>query len=352
MLSAVTIGLMVIFISNQLIRFLGMSANGKLAGDVVLMIVALQTPILLALLLPLGLYLGLLIAYGRLYADNEMTILFASGVSRGQLLLISLKMAVWVAILVAIFMLWVNPHIMASRDQIMAEAGKSAIIRNIMPGRFREAPGGRAVFYIKSISRDRDEAKDVFVVRQQKKNAHEEQWEMVSAQSAMQSTDPKTGEAFVVINNGRRYVGNPGEPQFRIEKFKQYKFRIKQDKPAAASRDANGMSTTELFKIAHKNPEAAAELEWRLSLPLSVFLLTLLAVPLSRVNPRQGKFAKLVPAVMIYVVYANMMFVGRAWVEDGKIPIWLGVWWIHLVLLFIVGFIWAADWRIFRVKGV
>ena len=89
-----------------------------------------------------------------------------------------------------------------------------------------------------------------------------------------------------------------------------------------------------LWPLNNADPQKAAELQWRLSIPLMVFTLTLVAVPLSRVNPRSGKFAKLLPAVIIYIFYANFMFIARNATASGKIPLWIGMWWIHLLVVF------------------
>ncbi len=342
-LTAVTVVLLLIFLSNQLVHFLGLAAGGKLAGDVVFRLLGLQIPVLLGLLLPLGLYIGILLAYGRMYADNEMTVLAGCGVSQRQVLIMTLKIAAIVAVIVAIFMLWINPAVMAYRDKLMVSAGKTAILRTIMPGRFRVAPGGQSVFYVKGMSRDRTEAEDVFMAR--RNQDHRQGWDLLSAHSTYQTIDKKTGDPELVINNGYRYMGQPGGKEFRIIKFKQYRVRIDRVAPKF-SRDSDAMTTMELLRAKPTNLEVKAEFQWRLSLPLSALLLALLALPLSRVNPRQGKYARMVPAILIYVVYANMMFVDLKWTNDGKVPLWLGLWWVHVALLILIGLIyWYQSMR-------
>ena len=78
-----------------------------------------------------------------------------------------------------------------------------------------------------------------------------------------------------------------------------------------------------------------AELEWRLSLPLLVFIVTLMAVPLSRVNPRQGRFLKLLPAILLYMAYLTLLIAARGALDKGKIPVALGLWWVHAIFLVI-----------------
>ena len=116
-------------------------------------------------------------------------------------------------------------------------------------------------------------------------------------------------------------------------------------------------STRELWHE-RANRRAAAMLQWRLAMPISVFLFVLLAVPLSEIRPRQGKFAKFIPAILIYIAYADLMFMGRAWIEKGTISPALGLWWIHggallIALLLIVRRVGVSRlWRfVVRKKG-
>jgi lipopolysaccharide export system permease protein len=200
---------------------------------------------------------------------------------------------------------------------------------------------GRNVFYIKEISRDRQKMKDVFMAqksnkkKQQNAIAGDERWMVLSANTAHQMTDKTTKDQFMVTTNGNRYEGMPGRMDYQTIKFDTYGQRIGTSNAAGDTEGMEIVSTKKLFKLAWSNAEAMGVLQWRISMPISVIILTLLAVPLSKVNPRQGRFAQLFPAVMIYIVYANMMFVGENWIKNGTIPGWLGVWWIH-VIMFVV----------------
>ena len=78
---------------------------------------------------------------------------------------------------------------------------------------------------------------------------------------------------------------------------------------------------------------ARAQLQWLLSLPLMVFILTLLAMPLSRVNPRQGRFAKLLPAIFLHVCYLSLLLAALDAIGRGTLPAVIGMWPIHLLFL-------------------
>ncbi len=332
--------LLLIFISNQLVRYLAKAAAGKLSGAVVMKVIALQVPYLLGLLLPLGLYLAILVAYGRLYAESEMTVMTACGLSRGQLIRISMLFSSFVLLLVIVLNFYVSPHLLAYQNELKANVGTEALVSTIIPGRFQVSPNGREVYYIESMSRDRENVNNIFIAvrdKDKKKSAaktkpEHERWSVVSATSAHQEDDPKTGNSFIVAEDGYRYQGSAGEKAFRIAQFGKYGMRLG-TQPGKAKQEHHAMSTSTLWKLRDTDSHAMAELQWRLGLPISVPILVLLAVILSKVRPRQGRYAQLLPAILIYTVYANMMFVARNWVEDKVVPAYIGLWWLHLCLL-------------------
>ena len=145
----------------------------------------------------------------------------------------------------------------------------------------------------------------------------------------------------MVATNGYRYYGVPGQKDFRVIKFSEYGAKLN-----TATKDLKhqeeSMSNAKLWKQRKKNPRALAELQWRISVPLSIPILILLAVPLSRVRPRQGRYAQLLPAILIYAIYANMLFVAKDWVGHEKVPAYVGMWWLHFSLLIVALMYWAS----------
>ena len=143
--------------------------------------------------------------------------------------------------------------------------------------------------------------------------------------------DPTTGDKFVVLTQGYRYTGIPGTPDYQIAQFASYGVRVQQNAIPAKNR-TEATPTLALWQQARGNPDYAAELQWRIALPLSALVLTLISVPLSKVKPRQGRYARLVPAFLLYILYVNLLFASRAWIEDGVIPPTLGLWWVTGVM--------------------
>jgi len=334
---AVTVILLFIFMGNMFVRYLNYVANGKYAAWVLIHIVLLQVPILLALLLPLGVYLGILIGYGRLYNDSEMTVLSACGLSYRRLVWITFKFAVLVMVGVALLSLWLQPLVTLRSKEVLAEAKSGSILQTIMPGRFQVINNGKKVYYIEKVSRNHGEMHNVFMAEKVKpdKDARSRDllWAVMSAAGAHQTVDKKTGDDYLVSTDGNFYKGRAGGYHYQMINFKQYAARLSVTPLTAIAMDADITPTSQLIAAAFVDRKAASELQWRLSIPFSVLVLALLALPLSQLKPRQGKFARILPAILLYVIYVDLLFLARAWIQSGRIPPWLGMWWIHAIFL-------------------
>lgn len=331
-LVALTAILLLIFMSNQVVIYLNRAASGSIPGMLILKLMLLEMPNLLSLLLPLGFYVSLLLAYGRLYAENEMTVLQACGYGTNQLLKHSMIMALLVA-MITTAMIWVSPVIAFERAKLLQTTGVQTLIQTIVPGRFRALSGGQQVFYVESMSRDHKTANNIFLARLVTEKGLP-QWDIVWADSAYVKSNKKNGEDYVVLANGKKYQGQPGQADYQIARFERYQARLPHP-VVTVKNDIRTVPLTELWPVNNQNLIKAAELQWRFSIPIMVITLTLIAVPLSRVNPRAGKFAKLLPAIVLFFIYANLMFVSRDWLAAGKIPIWLGIGWLHVVVALI-----------------
>lgn len=333
-LIALTAILMLIFLSNQFVLYLNRAANGNIPGMIVMKLMMLEMPTLLGLLLPLGFYMALMLAYGRMYADSEMTVLRACGYGPRQLLKHSLIMASVVAVIVGVVMIWASPYIAIERAKLLRSTGVQTLIQTIFPGRFHAINGGKQVFYVQSMSRDHTKAEQVFLAKQSINKENKLQWDILWADKAFAETNPDTGEDYIVFQEGREYQGVPGNADFQVAEFEQYKARLPHPEVKINS-DIRTAKTSSLWPLNNPDLTKAAELQWRLSIPLMVISLTLVAVPLSRINPRSGKFAKLLPAVVIYILYANAMFIVRDAIISGTLPLWIGMWSLHLVVALI-----------------
>ncbi len=341
---AVTLVLILVFLVNQTIRFLSQAAVGHLASSAVLNLILLELPYLLGLLLPLGLYLGVLITYSRFYAEQEMTVLFAAGMSHWQLLRITLSMASLVFFLVSALMFILNPYLAQKKSEILTTKAVKNLVEALVPGAFKITQDGQRVIYVGGVSRDHKTAENLFVAElpaqsiasgDQYHSEEQAKWTITSAHTGLQKRDLSNNHLFLVAHDGYRYQGGAGQQDFNVTRYEQYGVQLPEDE-TFVSMDRDALSSWQLFKNPNHELRYSAELQWRIALPISVILLAILAQLLSRVAPRQGRFQRLMPALLIYIVYANMIFVGRSWMSHGQTPAYLGLWWIHgLMLLFI-----------------
>jgi lipopolysaccharide export system permease protein len=331
--AVISLILLLIFLSNQFARYLTMVAAGKLLGMQFIHLLILEIPQLLSLIFPLALYLGILLVYGRLYADSEMVVLSSCGMSQKKLLGMTFLFSTVVAVPVILFTLWINPVVANTRDHLLAQISATSALQSLLPGRFQQSRDGNQIFYIESMSNDRQSLKNVFIAER----ANNDSWTVMSAKNGYYAQDPQTRDRFVIGNNGYRYEGIPGNKDFTIFNFDQYGVRLNMPVAYIHNKEIDSVPTIKLWQEASsKNLEYSAELQWRLSLPLCVFVLTLIAFSLSHVAPRRGRFSKFFPAILIYIIYANFMIVGQDWISNGDFSPQLGLWILH-ILMFLLG---------------
>lgn len=324
-LLAVVAVLLVIFISNRFIRYVAELSGGAVDAGALLMVVGLKTLGAMVIILPLALFMAVLLAFSRLYKDSEMTALSAGGVSIVRIYRPVLTLSAAVALLVAVISFWLGPWAEERSYQLRDDQQAQAEIASAAPGRFVRFSGSQGVFYFRNLSRDGEVMHEVFV-----RLRREGGGELVLTAERASAGEDARGERYMVFENGHRYEGRPGNADFRIVSFREHSVRMERPEVRPAQRKQKARPSTEL------NLDDAADiakLQWRISMPLSVLVLALLAVPLSRTNPRQGKYAKLFIAVLVYLLYNNLLGMANAWTARGAIPAAIGVWWVHLLML-------------------
>jgi len=327
-LSAVSAVLLVIIMSGRFIRYLAQAAQGLLDPGVLLLIMAYRVPGFLQLILPLALFLGILLAYGRMYLDSEMTVLSATGMSQQRLFAYSLAPATLVALLAGWLSLGLAPQGVEHVARILNEQSAMTELDTLVPGRFQSMKNGSRVTYTEELSEDRGALSEVFISETQlsSKGDKERGISVLVAESGRQEIQAD-GSRYLILENGYRYDGNPGQADYRAIKYDTYGVLLPKPEVAAEVTEREAIPTREL--IGNDKPRMQSELQWRLSIPVLVFVVTLLAVPLSRVNPRQGRFLKLLPAILLYMAYLALLIAARGALDKENIPAVLGLWWVH-----------------------
>jgi lipopolysaccharide export system permease protein len=334
-LFGVTLVLLLIFLSNQLIRYLKYAANGKISAGILVQLMGFEVPFLLGLILPLGLFLGIILTYGRLYTDNELRVMQASGLTQKKLLLITGFLGTSIALFVTGLMFFANPYFALKKNQLIAKSMASQnILDTLIPGRFQVSPDDKFVFYVESLSRNHKEAKNIFIAEQTTASTKTAlpNWIVLSAADGYQMRDPGTKQRFVVAKDGFRYEGVPGQMAYKIIQFQAYAVRLLEQNLNLTHAPEETQGTRALLKNYTHPLKNAAEFQWRLALPIATFLLMLLALPLSYIKPRQNRYAHLFPALLIYVIYMNLLFLSRDWITHGTLNPDIGLWWVHGLL--------------------
>ncbi|KNH25321.1 permease [Pseudomonas syringae] len=344
-LSAVSAVLLVIIMSGRFIKYLAQAAAGALDPGSLFLIMGFRLPGFLQLILPLGLFLGILLAYGRLYLDSEMTVLSATGMSQQRLFRITLFPATLVALVVAWLSLSLAPQGANQFQLLLNKQDALTEFDTLEPGRFQALRDGTRVTYTEQLSDDRINLGGVFISQ---KNVNSDKKDrgisVLVAEKGRQEIRPD-GNRYLILDNGYRYDGNPGQADYRAIKYDEYGVLLPKPDVSDEVTDRDAMTTRSL--LGNDDIRSRTELQWRLSLPLLVFIVTLMAVPLSRVNPRQGRFLKLLPAILLYMAYLSILIAARGALEKGKIPAALGLWWVHAIFLAIgLGLLYWEPWRL------
>lgn len=327
---AVFFVLMAIFVTQRFVRVLAEASNGDIPAGLVLGFLALKMPVLAALILPLSVFLGIMLAHGRLYVDSEMTVMRACGISEWYVARVMLLLSIMMATLTAVLTLWLAPLAMETEynleQQLASESGLSALL----PGRFEETANKQAVLFVQDIDGD-NQLQNVFVAQHDPDNASEEVHIVyASGGFVRQAVD---GSQKLVLEDGFQYEGKHGQRDYRVVEFEEYQVQIAEEQAEQKRRKLEAYSTSQLMD--EDSIAAMAEFQWRLAIPLSIPFLVLIAVPLSAVDPRQGRFGKLFPGILLYLGYFMLLMAGRKVLEDGKIPPALGLWWVHFIIMMI-----------------
>ena len=322
--AAVLAVLLLVFIANRFVRLLTEAAAGRLPGDVIAQLVIIKLTASLTVLLPMAFFFGVLLALGRLYKDSEVVAMSAGGVGLQRLSRAVATPALAFGLLVAVLSCYVSPRISAIEDSIVTRARGEAEVTGLSPGSFKEFGKGNIV-YVESIEPDRRTMRRVFV-RVRRGNREE----LLVADRAYQSVQGRDGERFMVLEDGYRYSGRPGRRDFIVTRFERHAVRLDVVTRSKRRSSLDSIRTLDLWRSTKSTH--AAELQWRISLPISTVLLAMLAVPLSRTSPRQGRYGKLFIAVVVYFVYNNGVGIAQSLIERGELSPWVGVWPVHLVV--------------------
>jgi len=323
----VTICVILVFIFGcyTATRYLADAVGGQLPGTTVIFFILLKIAIALEVLLPTTLYLSVVIAFGRMYKDSEMTALSASGVSKARVLRPVFLISLAIAIIVSCLSLYIRPWAYHQFFTLRAQAKANFDLKRMKGGTFYEIADGQRVIFAERVDQQKDRAKRVFI-----QTERENGLQVIYARKAKQILEPTTGKEIIVFTDGHLYEFTRRGKKGRIIQFEQSAMPLEPNGKIKPKYRIKAASTGSL--AFSDNSEEIAELQWRLSTPLATILLALIGVPLSRSSPRRGKYAKVMTAVVIFAFYYNLSAIIKKWVEKGVLDTLPGIWWVQLLL--------------------
>jgi len=327
---AVTIVLLVILLSNQLARVLSQAAANDFPREVVFTLIALTSAGYLTVVVPVGFFLAIMLGLGRLYHESEMAAIQSCGVGPAGLFRPIGVLGAAIAALLIWLSFWAIPAATARAQQIRVEALRDAQFGALEPGRFRTFGGGKIVFYAERVDDNRVLHNVNVFVDHSEEPGSAGRMEIWVATRAEQRGAGQADQTFILYD-GRRYEGVPGSGEFRVIQFAEGGIPIRLGELNGTASKAELKPTRELLRSS--DPADAAELQSRISSPILALVLMVLAVPLARLRPRQGRFARIGIAILVYFVYSLLLDAARTWVEDRTVPELVGIWWVHAIAL-------------------
>jgi len=321
---AVVVVLLAIILTRLLILLLGKAALGTVLPEAVIGLIAFGILTYLPVLLSIAAFVAVLLSLTRSFRDNEMTVWFTSGQSIAAWVKPVLQFSLPIALVAGALSLGVSPWSQAQSAEYQRLLESRDEVSSVTPGVFRESRRADRVLFVDKISDRDNEVNNIFMQSTQNNRTGV----MVAQRGFIENAD--NGDRFVVLLNGRRYEGTPGTLDYKMVDFDRYAIRIEPREAKKEAPPAKALDTMEL--ISDPTNHNIAELHWRIAQPLSVVLMALFAVPLSFVNPRQGRSWNLVLAVLAYTLYNNLLSIFQAWTAQGKISVWVGLWPVHLIV--------------------
>lgn len=322
-----------IFLLRRFAGLLTDAAEGALPSNVILHLLGLRTIMALPSLLPVVLYLAILLGLGRLHQDQEMTALHACGVGPGRLRAIVSSFALIVAVGIGALSYSIRPWAATQLKVVEHRAAREVSADRISPGRFYEL-GGEAEQVVFAEDRSRTNPRVLESVFVQYRDGKE--LSVLYSEQALVHRGEDAGHRFLRLLDGYRYDLRPDKREYEITSYEEFVIRTPVETMLPEEPAQKARPTSELF--GSSAPRDRAELQWRLSMPVSALILAFLAIPLSRVDPRQGKYAKLLVAILIYTVYRQLLSTSKNWVADGDLAAFPGMWIVHLLCLGVVAF--------------
>ena len=302
-----------------------LASKGILPNDAINTLLGFNMLKFLPLILSLSIFLAVLLTLSRWHRDSEMAVWFSSGLSHNSWIRPILIFALPVVCIILILSLWLMPWATQKGQDYKVQLKSRDELSSITPGVFKESNNGDRVYFIESFDELGNVVKNIFVQSTQ----HQKTGVIVASKGSRQKE--KNGDSFLVMETGRRYESKPNSAEISTTEFERYAIRVETKEVVREPDSNNAKPTKELLQ--NTTLAGMAELQWRLAIPISALILMLLAIPLSFVDPRAGRSLNMIFALLIYIIYNNLLSICQAWIAQGRLNAFIGMWPIHLFFL-------------------
>ena len=324
--SATLVVLLAILLVQRLALMLNEVMSGGISPNVILSMIGIQVLRFVAELVPLSFLLASIVAFGRLYKDSEMTAMFALGMPLSTLYRLLFQLAMPLAAILLLLNFFLIPHFSLRFHDIQQQAREEAQLTIVKAGTFKELSRGKNIVYTREISDDQQQIKDVFI----KTLGNAGEYAITLAKTGRQEIEPQSGARFLVLNDGKRYTFAK-DGSIDILEYEEIILRLDGSGENVIPKMA-AFSTSEITSNLG-NVLYQRAFERRFSSAISILVLVVMIPALAHSGPRQGRFGNLLAAIFIYVIYFNLLNLAQTWMRKGMLPSWLGLWWVHVVML-------------------
>ena len=328
-LIAVIAVLWLIYVATRFARYLAQAAIGSLPSEVIFSLLGYSSLGALSLLLPIGAFLAVLLALGRMNSESELTVIAACGIPDKRIVRNVAVFSIVIALIVAILSLAVVPQVLSGRYELEQKAKIAADTSGLVAGNFKESRNGDWTFYSEGLANDNQTMESVFI-----EIDREDKPMIFRSERGHFEIDDDTGNKYLILQNGYRYQGNAGEKDFVIAQFEEHNLLVEKGEKGHVRERHKSLPTAKLLE--RGTNKDLAEVHWRVSTALMTIILCLFAISLSKTGPRKGRYAGFFPAIVIYIVYSNLLGLNRAWVAKGTLAPWFGGVSVHLLMIIIL----------------
>lgn len=326
---AVCVILLMVLVSGRFVKYLANALSGEMDPEVIFAVIGYRIPGFLELTLPLAFFLAVLLTFGRLYVENEMSVLKACGISERKLLAYTMSIAAFLALIVGYLSLFITPLGVDKAETIFTVQEQKSELDRVSAKKFYSLRGDKGVTWVNSVSEDR-QLQGVFMsATQAATDSSEGSLIVVIADRGTQNTAGDSGERYLILEQGYRVEGIPGNFDYQMTYFDEYGTKLAPPEELSEDTVTDAMPTQMLMESSDVEHKIA--LQWRFSIPIMMLVVTLMAVPLSRIDPRSGRFGRILPAVILYFAYLVSLNALRGAIEEGSVPLSVSLLPIHLI---------------------